>query len=360
MKPALANRRVLVWILGIVALLAALVFLQGVYGPHPDRAWQIFLVNFLFWTGISQGGAVFLAILYVTRAGWAESLKPVAARMAAFLPVSFLLFLVLYLGRENLFRWIVVPVPGKELWLNVPFFFLRDGIALFLLVAGSLLLVSSEKGKNLLFSSFFLLLYVLVYSLLGFDLVMSLDPHWYSTLFGGYFFMSSFYMGLAGLSVLAALDRKSYEIGSRQFHDLGKLVFAFCILTADFLWSQFAVIWYGNIPEETEYVIRRGLEVPWEPIAWGVLVVAFAVPFIVFLSRAAKENPGSSLVVASIVLIGMWFERYLLVVPSIWREEILPLGWPELVITLGFIALFALSYVVLGPRYARRSRILAK
>ena len=337
--------------LGLVVALVvgAITFAMGI-AREADRAWGVFLVNFLFWTAISQGGAVFLSILYVTGAKWAQPLKRIAARTIAFLPLSFFLFLLLYLGRESIFPWIADPIPEKAAWLNVPFLFVRDGVGLLLLTGASVLLVFSRQGRSPLFSSIFLLLYILVYSLIGFDLVMSLAPHWYSTLFGAYFFMSSLYVGLAALAVSSALTRKyrklEGEIGTGQFHDLGKLLFAFCILTGDFLWSQFAVIWYGNIPEETEYVILRTMEMPWAPVAWGVLIGSFVVPFFVLLSRGVKEKPWSLLVVASVILIGMWFERYLLVVPSLSHQETLPLGWMEIFITLGFFGAFAMTYLM--------------
>ena len=334
----------------VVALVVGAIALAMGIVEDANRAWGIFLVNFLFWTAIGQGGAVFLGILYVTGAKWAQPLKRIAARTTAFLPLSFFLFLLLYLGRESVFPWVSDPVAEKAVWLNFPFLFVRDGIGLVILTGASLLLVFSRHGRSPLFSSIFLLLYALVYSLIGFDLVMSLAPHWYSTLFGAYFFMSSFYLGLAALAVVSTLTRKYPKleggIGTGQFHDLGKLLFAFCILTGDFLWSQFAVIWYGNIPEETEYVILRTMEMPWAPVAWVVLIGTFVVPFLVLLSRGVKENPRSLLAVASVILIGMWLERYLLVVPSLLHQETLPLGWPELFITLGFFGAFAMTYLM--------------
>lgn len=317
---------------------------------EPDRVWAIFLVNFLFWSGVSQSGAVFLAILQVAKAKWAGPLKAMAASVGGFLPLSFVLYFFLYLGRESLFPWIGDPVAEKAAWLNAPFLFARDGIGLALLIGMSLALILSREGKGQIFSSSFLLLYALVYSLIGFDLVMSLDPHWYSTLFGAYFFMSSLYLGLAALAVVSVVAQKylGLEVASGHFHDLGKLLFAFCMLTGDFLWSQFAVIWYGNIPEETEYVILRTMEMPWAPLAWAVLVGSFIIPFFFLLSRGVKENPRTLLSVAAIILIGMWFERYLLVVPSLWHKGELPLGWLELFVTLGFFAAFALSSLFFG------------
>ncbi|MBI2987491.1 MAG: polysulfide reductase NrfD [Deltaproteobacteria bacterium] len=346
----MTQRRAMLFLGLVVALVVgAITFAMGI-AREADRAWGVYLVNFLFWMAISQAGAVFLGILYVTGAKWAQPLKRIAARTTAFLPLSLFLFLPLYLGRENIFPWVTNPIAEKAVWLNFPFLFVRDGVSLVILTGASFLVVFSRRGRSPLFSSIFLLLYTLVYSVIGFDLVMSLAPHWYSTLFGAYFFMSSLYLGLAALAIVSALTRKYPKpeggIGTAQFHDLGKLLFAFCILTGDFLWSQFAVIWYGNIPEETEYIILRTMEMPWAPVAWGVLIGTFVVPFLVLLSRGVKENPRSLLVVASVILIGMWLERYLLVVPSLLHQETLPLGWMELFITLGFFGAFVMTYLM--------------
>ena len=194
----------------------------------------------------------------------------------------------------------------------------------------------------------FLFTYATVFSLIGFDLVMALDPRWYSTLFGAYFFVSSLYLGLAAIAILAVVAQRRLgleeQIGRKQFHDLGKLLFGFCLVTGDFFWSQFVVIWYGNIPEETTYLILRGYEMPWAPLTWTVLIVSFIIPFLFLLSRRVKESPRILLPIALVILIGMWIERYILVVPSLWHRPGLPFGWIELLITGGFLAAVALSY----------------
>jgi Ni/Fe-hydrogenase subunit HybB-like protein len=177
---------------------------------------------------------------------------------------------------------------------------------------------------------------------------MALDPSWYSTLFGAYFFVSSFYLGLAAIAILAVLAQRRLgleeQIGRRQFHDLGKLLFGFCLVTGNFFWSQFVVIWYGNLPEETAYLILRGYEMPWAPLTWTILIVSFIIPFLLLLSRRVKESPRILLPIALVILIGMWIERYILVVPSLWHQAGLPFGWIELLITGGFLAAVALSY----------------
>ncbi len=184
---------------------------------------------------------------------------------------------------------------------------------------------------------------------------MSLSPEWHSTLFGMYFFTGGFYSALAGLMVLAVISVKAFRLGRfvqvGQFHDLGKLLLGFCLVTGDFFFSQFLVIWYGNLPEETRFVITRVNSAPWKPLAWTVLAVCFALPFVVLLSRKAKRRPVLMVTLSGIILIGMWLERFLLVAPSLWKGKDLPLGLLELLISLGFLGLMALSLLWFFKRF---------
>jgi hypothetical protein len=191
------------------------------------------------------------------------------------------------------------------------------------------------------------IMYALVMSLTAFDLIMFLDPHWLSTLFGAYYFMGSFYSALAALCLLSFLGTKymgmERYIRPKQFHDLGKLLLGFCLVTGDFFYSQFLVIWYGNLTEETQYVILRVRQAPWETLAWIVLALCFVGPFVVLLSRKIKLNPAAMAFLGVVILGGMWLERYLLVVPSLWEEQSLPLGVPEILITAGYAGAMGLT-----------------
>lgn len=354
---------------GVLFLIGAISFVVGISGQQAQRVWQAYLVNFVFWFGLGAGSILFVAVLNLTHARWGRPLKRLAEAMGAFVPVSFLLFWPVYGGRAHLFSWIHEPVHGKEQWLNVSFFFAREGIAIFLLgaVAAALIFFSVRadstqciggratqteacwKWQRTL-SPILGILYALVLTLAAFDLVMSLDPHWYSTLFGGYFFVGSFYTSLAALALLAgwlkgtaplkAINRK------RHFHDLGKLLFGFCMMTGYLFYSQFLVIWYGNLPEETHYVIERTQHPPWVPLAWIILGGCFVLPFFVLLFRRFKMSPRWLMGLSVVILVGMWCERFLLVAPSIWKSEEMPLGLIELSITAGFLGAMGLTAMV--------------
>lgn len=378
--------------LGVLVAAGAAAFVQGISGAQPIRAWLAYLVNFLFWSGIAQAGLVFASIQELTGARWGQPIRRIAEGMSAFLPLSFLLFLVLIFGRDTIFPWIQQPVVQKQAWLSASFLFARDAGALLLLgglsvvflfftlrpeaqlaaevgprwagalyrilrVGGRAREVELARSRRALavLAPILAIGYCLTLTLIAFDLVMSLDPGFSSTLFGAYFFIGNLYIGLAALALLSAAARRSLRLEALitpgQFHDLGKLLFAFCMLTGDFFWSQFLVIWYGNLPEETGFILLRARQLPWAPLAWTVLLVCFLGAFLVLLSRRLKEWPAGLAVVAVGILLGMWLERFLLIVPSLWRERSLPLGLSEAVISVGFGALFLLALLTFGRAF---------
>ena len=367
-----------------VAALGGLAFLYGVVLGDAVRAWQALLVNFLFFGGLAQAGVVLSCILQVTSARWGRPLKRVAEATVAFLPVAFVLLLVLLAGTAAWAPWVHHPVEAKTPWLNVPFFVLRELLA-FLVLSGlslryvyrslrpdigmldesgerpatglSARLIGGWRGidperaigqrRQTRWAVAVLVAYGWVFTLIAFDFVMALDPHWFSTLLGGYYFMGNLLIGLAFLAGVAAAGRGRLGlagyVGRHQLHDLGKLLFGFSILWAYLLWSQYLVIWYGDLPEETEFVYHR-MHGAWAPVAWTVLAMTFAGPFVVLLSRAVKTWVPGLTTVAAVVFTGMWLERFLLVAPSLWHGEGVPLGLLEVLITASVLSLFVVAY----------------
>lgn len=353
--------------LWLLAALGTGVFLAGVSGPYPQRAWLAYLVNWLFWSGLALSGLAFTAMLRLTKAEWAGPLRGTAEALAGFLPVSLLLFGPLFLGREHLFSWITHPIPAKAVWLNTPFLIARDVAGLIVLYGVGFYLFRAARrdrepassrsatgnprtpsaARLTALSVLFLVLYSVVGSLLAFDLVMSLDPHWISTLFGAYVCIGNLYAGLGLLAVLGWLlpTLAGSEAEWRSVsHDLGKLLFGFCILWTYLFWCHYLPIWYANLPEETGFLIVRLHTAPWQGVSWAVLLLNFLLPFPLLLLQWIKRTPRALAAVGASVVTGMWLERYVLVVPSVWHETWLPLGWLELGVLGGFAALFALSF----------------
>jgi Ni/Fe-hydrogenase subunit HybB-like protein len=360
-----SNSRGLPAVLFILLGIGVIAFVVELSSGGAVRGWSVYLVNLLFWSGIAAAGPAIAGIMELTEAKWGKGVKRIAAMGASFFPVSFVLFLILFGGREVLYPWVATPLPKKAVWLNVPFMSLRIGVGVLLLYlvsaafaravlregVGSEAERERQKERRVRLAVVMLILYVVVLSLVGFDLVMSLEPKWYSGLFGGFYVVGTFYSGFALLAFLSALlgrgGRPGLRVSPSELQDVSKLVFATSILWMYFFWSQYLVIWYGNIPIEVGYLIKRLIADPWRFLSIGVAVIGWGVPFCYLLSRLTGKPPERTkdmLVISSLSLIAIWLERFVLVLPATWHDQSVPFGLSELLITAGFFALFVLSY----------------
>lgn len=378
-----------------LSVVGFMTFAYGAAGENAGRAWLAYLINFLFWSAIAQGGLLFSVIMTTVRARWSAPLEGLSQAFAAFFPVSFLLFLLLFLGSTHVFPWLHDHhLHGKEVWLNVPFLFARNTAGLLLLylfgiayVYQALLLkIGTDNASGLLRSTFirlrgdrnldreqitgrmraigiaYIAAFAVVLSLIGIDLIMAADPHWVSTLFGPYTFVKAFYVGLGGLIILAAVlhlrPDSGFTLAESQLHDIGKLFFAFCLVWADFFYVQLVVIWYGNIPEETAYVIERTMMVPWRTLAWIVLIVCFLVPFGILLNKRVKTMPRFMIGLCSLVLAGIWLEHLLLLgSPLSQSAHGLPFGVSEVMITLGFLGMMLMAVSLFLREFPELARV---
>lgn len=360
----------------ILVVAGATTFIVQAAGTHASKAWQAYLINFLLFSAIAHGAVLFSTLMHSVRARWSGPLADLSEAFTAFFPISFILFLILFLGNGHLFLWQGHDLHGKEPWLNLPFLFSRNVAGLLILYGLGLAYLYhalwfkiSARGASgplarwllqrwqrrppvaqryrrrmTVFGLLYMLAFALVLSLLGYDLVMSMDPHWFSTLFGAYTFIKAIYVGLGALIILAAVlhlhPGNGFRLKSSQFHDIGKLFFAFGLLWADFFYAQLVVIWYGNIPEETAYIIERIMATPWRGLAWTVFGVCFVAPFLILLNKKIKTVPAAMAVICSAVIVGMWLEHFLLLGPVYHTHvQALPLGWTDLLIAMGFLGL---------------------
>ncbi|MFH1981515.1 MAG: hypothetical protein ABIL58_06715 [Pseudomonadota bacterium] len=352
--PIIGKPAFVVFLVMVIIGLAA--FALEVFGGHPGKAWQVYLINFMVFSGIAQGGLVFSAIMHTTRARWSGPLSGVAESFTAFFPVSVALFVIMLAGHAHVLPGLHHDLHGKEVWLNLPFLFTRDLIGLLILYGTGLAYVRAAmalkqgneavRGRVNVLAIVYLMVFALILSLLGYDLIMSVDPHWYSTLFGAYTFVKAIYVGLAGIIITAALLHLSpsvaFSLKPNQFHDIGKLFFAFCLLWADFFYCQLVVIWYGNIPEETSFVIERTMTQPWNALAWGVFIAGFIGPFLILINQRIKTMPKAMIAICSVVLVAIWMEHYLVTGPAFHHHTAhLPLNLTDLFISIGFLGLMA-------------------
>jgi hypothetical protein len=348
-------------LLVLLAALGVVAFLWGVSRPDPQRTWGIYLVNLLFWSSLAITGPALAAMIQVTEGRWSPTVKRMALTTMGFLPVSFVLFLVLFFGRAALYPWVAEPIPVKAAWLNVPFMALRIGLGVLLLYAAAFALARAViaedtadgraparvAGRNRLATAL-LFLYVIVLSLWGFDLLMSLEPRWYSGLFGGYYVVTSLYPGFALVCFLTirASERGLITVPPSAIQDIAKLVFATCVLWMYFFFSQYLVIWYGNVPVETRFFLRRFFVDPWRTLAIVVFVAGALIPFAYLLKRLTGRPPTRHkvfLVILFLGWIGIFLERIMIVFPSFSTPQGFPLGITEILITAGFFATFVLS-----------------
>jgi Ni/Fe-hydrogenase subunit HybB-like protein len=390
-RPLPAWLMPLLWLLALVGVAS---FVLLALGSSSARVWRAYHVNWLFWTGLSQAGVVFAASQIISGSRWSHPVRRMAEASAAFLPISFVLFVALWLGRVHIFPWVAAPVEEwpKGFWLRDWFVFGRDGAGLILMYGLSFWFLyhslrpdaallregapprlkklygwlargwgaAGDAGAAEAQRAFsearlsrlapgLVVAYAVVMSILAFDLVMSLAPHWLSNLLGAYFFMAAWLMGLMALALTSIFWRRHHGlddlITSKTLHDLGKLCFAFTVFWAYLFFSQFIVIWYGNMPEETSFMMLRLAQAPWRPIGILMVVLVFVVPFWGLMGVKPKQTPAILGTFAVISLAGLWLDRWVFVVPSIVQTAArAPLGWPELLVTAGFAGVWGLAH----------------
>ncbi|MGD9973087.1 MAG: hypothetical protein AB7S77_08520 [Desulfatirhabdiaceae bacterium] len=382
-QPFHITTRFLIPIFLAFMLVGTVTFIFQASGDHPEKAWRTYLINFLMFSAMAQGGLLFSVVMNTVNARWSRPLNTVSESFAAFFPVSFLLFLILFLGSGHVFPWLHENLHGKEVWLNLPFLFVRNAAGMLVLYGTGLAYLyhslwfklSSDvtgrwfqdllirrwyrrrpdpeqyRRRMTIFGNLYILAFTLVLSLIGFDLVMSMDPHWYSTLFGAYTFVKAFYVGLGAVIILAAIlhlnPQVAFSVRPSQFHDIGKLFFAFCMLWGDFFYVQLVVIWYGNIPEETAYLIQRTMTPPWNILAWAVFLTGFIIPFMILINKTVKTMPKSMILICLMITGAIWLEHALLLGPVYSPDAVrLPFEATDGLISMGFLGLMAVSIAV--------------
>jgi hypothetical protein len=367
----------------LLALLGAAAFLWVLAGGRQGRVWQAWHVNFMFWTGLSQALVVLAASQKLAKGHWAGLMIRFAEATAPFLFLALPLFLGEVAGRAYLFGWAHGPQRAEVgAWFTTGFFFARTWLILAVMAWLSWRFVrrdvapdiqelkdgrphdpdASEKGVITREAAILTVAFAFGYSLLGFDLIMSLNYRWVSNLYGAFYFMGSFLAALAGLAVLTLAVRRAMGlerlVSEKQLHDLGKLVFGFTVFWGYLMWAQFLVIWYGNIPEETYFVFYR-LWGPWRPVGAAVFILVFVVPFIGLLGVKPKTYPPTLALFSLVSLVGIWIERYLEIVPSVNGGGGPVIGLPEVGVTVLFGGLFLLSLGWFAARYPMVSPRLA-
>lgn len=329
----------------------------GIIGAFfaPQQFFRSYLIAYLFWCGIALGSLAILMLQHITGGAWGAVIRRVLESATRTLPLLVLLFLPLVFGLSHLYEWARPEhvahdeaLQHKALYLNVPFFLGRAAFyfGVWLLLARFLnrwsleqdSIPQDQQGVRLEYlSRGGLLLYSLTMTFASIDWVMSIEPHWFSTIYGILFVggqvLSAFAFVIPILMLVTDRPPMSEIVSPDQFQDLGKLLLAFIMLWAYFAFSQFLIIWSGNLPEETPWYINR-LHGGWQWIGVAEIVLHFALPFVILLSRDLKRNARLLSMVAIGVIFMRFVDLYWLVTPA-FSPRVLSIHWLDVVTLAG-------------------------
>jgi len=307
------------WVLAGIVVLAVLGWIAVAIWGDRQRAWGVLLTDFLFLSCLGGGLVVWPAIVVASRGEWMGTTQNIALPGVFLLPVCLVILIVLAAGAPAWAPWLQEDVSNSW-WLNTPYLFLRDALSLAVFTALAAWFVREmHRGKRpKRLAGWLIFIYTIVYSFLGIDLAMGLDPHWYSLVFGIYFFISGVYIAAAAWAFMTAVaDRKATP---DQLDDQAKLMITFCLLTTYMMYAQLLTIWYENMPKETRQLTPRlNWITDWPAISIVLLFVFYLGPLILFLPQRGKRNRRYVAVVAALVLIAMWLERWWLVMPTLYE-----------------------------------------
>jgi hypothetical protein len=351
-------------ILGVVAAVG----LAGVVATGFVSGWDRFWVNwicwFLFVLTIGLGCLVIVALEHVVGAKWSVPLRRVPERLSSLAPLMGPAALLALISLPILYPWTSAEalkdpvIGGKAAWLNVPSFAIRVVacvclwmLAYRILVSGSIRQDGDKNPRFNLrarrFAPIFMVIFGITITVVAFDWISSLEPAWYSDVFGVYVFAGTFLAGLAAttLAVCYLKDRGRLPGVERDHvYNLGGFLFAFVVFWAYIGFAQYLLMWYANMPEEVFYYKER-LDGPWGALVLVLAIFQFFVPFLVLIPRDAKSEPRRLFWVATLMLLAHWIDLYWMIFPVLGRG--LVFSWPELS--------FAAFFVCAGLLWIRRA-----
>jgi hypothetical protein len=357
--PAIARLQQRALVVGVVALVA------GIAGAlvSPDQFFRSWLIGFLFCLGLTLGSLGLLMLQHLTGGEWGLVGRRVFEAASRTLPIVALFFIPILFGLPRIFLWARPEAVAadhilqmKTAYLNVPFFVGRAVFYFLVWMAcmvlltrwsdaqdrGEVAVTPADSRRFRVVSAPGLLLYALTITFAGIDWVMSLDPHWFSTIFGLLLFtgqgLAAFAFVIAVLAALSAVEPVASVVSTRQFHDLGKLLLAFVMLWAYLAFSQFLIIWAGNLPEEIPWYIER-IRGGWGYVALLVAFGHFALPFAVLLSRDLKTNRSLLAKVAIGILVMRLVDIIWLVAPA-FPHSGFAVHWMNVVVPVGLVGIW--------------------
>ena len=335
----------------------------------PQRTWANYLIDSYFFISLAIGAMFFLAIQYITQSGWSSMFNRVPEAMGSYLPYAGVLMLIFIIfGSHSIYHWTHhsavesdVLLQHKSPYLNLPFFIIRfvvifgAWISLMVLlrrlslkqdIAGGL----TNFHKSEYYSKVFIFVLALTFSLGTFDWIMSIDAHWFSTLFAIKNFISAFLHGSAVVALIVILlYQQGYfpKLNKAHLHDFSKYMFIIGIIWAYMWFTQYLLIWYANMPEETVYYQTR-ISSEWRVLFYGNVVLNWLFPFLFLMLNKIADNKYALLFTAAVLMVGMWVDLYVQIMPGSTMSDTSPMGlnsigFVEIGTFLGFLGVFTFA-----------------
>ncbi len=345
-------------VFGLIGI-GVLSFIAGMFINAP-RTWHAFLLNHSLFMGLGIGGLFFLVIHYLAFAGWNVAMRRISESFASYLVVALVFQVVLLFGLGKIYPWTNHELMandhllhGKQGFFSLPFYIARTAVFFGVVIFFSWKLIQNsirqdaEGGVELLnkqkpLSALFLVLFAPLFTIFSVDLIKSLDPKWFSTIFGVYVFIGFVQASVAAsILTIRMLQKKGYLsiVTADHFHDLGKYMFGFSVFWAYIGVSQYLLIWYANVPEETTFYLLR--EQPgWLWVSIALPLLRFVLPFLLLLPRMAKRTPAYLEKIAVIVIIGAWVDLFWLIMPYFSPKGV-SFSIFDIGLFLGFLGVFA-------------------
>lgn len=329
----------------------------------PTRAWANYLLNNFYFVSLAIGAAFFICIQYITQSGWSAVFKRIPEAMAAYIPFAAVLFIFLFFGLHSLYEWSHVDaastdelIKHKSPFLNVPFFMTRVVVffGLWILMTKLMRRVSLREDIEGGMSSFVrqeflarvtIFVIALTFIFFAVDMILSLEVHWFSTVFAAKAFIAAFLHGAAVITLIVIiLHKMGYlnVLNRSHLHDFTRYMFMLGIVWGYLNFVQFMLIWYGNIPEETVFYVKR-MHGAFEVLFFANIVLNWGIPFLFLMPRFSSRSKLVMVPVIILLMIGQYTELYFEIWPA--TVQTAKFGLLEIGMFLGFAGLF--SFVVI-------------
>lgn len=343
-------------ILAILIIIGLASLAYGIFAYSADKVWSALLLNSVNFLTIGLGATFFLAIHIISQSGWHISIQRIPEAISMYLPFGAIFMIIMLFGLDHVFHWTHEIhhdpiIADKEPYLNVPFFIARLFVYLAIWISLTYILRRISKksdlgdglnfyNKSRTYAALFLVFFAITIVTFAWDWLMSIEAHWFSTLFGWYVLAGVIVKSFAAIIVVIAILRSlGYLdfITTDNIHDLARYLFSFAIFWMYLWFSQFMLIWYANIPEETFYFVKRVEN--YEFLFLLNLALNFLIPFLVLVIRKFRRVLWIVTAMAIVVLAGQWVDQYLMIFPGT-MKEVQRIGLFDIGLTIGFTGIF--------------------